>query len=85
MALVVVGLPFGDRRLQRQQRRRTIQGLDLALLIDGENEGLVRRIQIEPDHIAQLFDEMRIPRELELLHPMGLEAVLPPDPLHRHA
>ena len=40
------------------------------------------RIDIKPDHIAQLVDELRIVGELELLDPVRLEAVRAPDALH---
>ena len=33
------------------------------------------RIDIEPDHIAQLLDEFWIVGELELSHPMRLKAM----------
>jgi hypothetical protein len=41
------------------------------------------RIDIKPDDVAQLVDEVGIVRELELSHPMGLEAVRAPDGLDR--
>ena len=40
----------------------TIQGLNLALFIDTKNHGFVRRIQIEPHDIADLFYEEGIGR-----------------------
>ena len=39
------------------------------------------RIDIEPDNIAQLVDELRVVGELELLDPVRLQTVRPPDAL----
>ena len=37
-----------------------------AGLVERKHDGVGRRIDIEPDHVAQLVDEVRIVRELEL-------------------
>ena len=39
------------------------------------------RIDIKPDHVAQLVDELRVVGELELLDPVRLEAMRAPDAL----
>ena len=39
------------------------------------------RIDIKPDHVAQLVDELRIVGELEMLHPVWLETMRVPDAL----
>ncbi len=41
------------------------------------------RVDIEPDDIAQLVDELWVVGELELPNPVGLETVRPPDALDR--
>ena len=50
-----------------------VERLKLALLVERQNDRVGGRIDIEPDHVAQLLDEHRIVRELELAH-----AVRPP-------
>jgi hypothetical protein len=42
-----------------------LERLDLALLVDAQHQGMVGRIEIQPDDIPQLFDEpwMRNPAE----------------------
>ena len=40
--------------LQRQAWLGAIERLDLALLVDREHDGMRRRIDVEPDHVAQL-------------------------------
>src|SRR5258708_13443319 len=66
MALVVVRHGAEPALLQRQARLGAIESLDLALLVERKHDGVGRRIDIEPDHVAQLVDEVRIVRELEL-------------------
>jgi len=41
------------------------------------------RIDIEPDDVAQLVDELRVVGELEVLDPMRLKTVRTPDALDR--
>jgi len=42
-----------------------IQGLNLTLLVGTEHQSLVRRIEVEPDHIRQLLDKLRVSAEFE--------------------
>jgi hypothetical protein len=80
---VVVGHCAGAPLLHRQARLGAVERLDLALLIDRQDDGVVRRIDIEPDDVAQFGDELRVIGQLELTHPMRLQAMRPPDALHR--
>src|SRR5258708_3934924 len=81
MAFVVVGHRSGAARLHRQPRLAAIARLDLALLIDRENDRMGGRIDIEADDVAQLVDKLRVGGELELFHSMRLQSMRPPDPL----
>ena len=81
--LVVVGHRAGAALLHRQAGLGAVERLDLALLVDREHDGVRRRVEIEPDHVAQLLDEPRIVRELELPDPVRLEPVGAPDALDR--
>ena len=74
VADVVVRDPFDVAQSHRQQRLRALEGLDLTLLVDTQHERIIRRIQIQPDHIAKLFDKERIGRELEGPRAMRLHA-----------
>jgi hypothetical protein len=51
---VVVGAPLGQARLHRQHRGGAVQGLDLALLVHAEHHRVLRRRQIQPDHVGHL-------------------------------
>ena len=83
MPHIVVRVAFDLPGPHRQERLRAIQRLDLRLLVDGQHQGAVRRIEIEPDDVAHLLDEQRIFRDLERFAPMGLECKGAPDPAHR--
>src|SRR5438034_2090432 len=41
----------------------SIQSLNLRLLINAENHGLIRRMQVQADNIADLFNEERMGRD----------------------
>ena len=67
----------------RQDRGRPLQGLHLRFLVEAEHHGVLRRVQIQPDHVADLGLEFRIGGELERLDPPGLQVPAAPDPRHR--
>ena len=81
VAFVVVGHRSSTARLHRQAGLGAIKGLDLALLIDREDDGMGGRVDIEADDVAQLVDKLRVGGELELLHPVRLKTVRTPDAL----
>ena len=58
VALVIVGHRTGATILERQTRLRAVERLDLALLVDREHEGVVRRVEIEPDDVLDLLGEI---------------------------
>ena len=83
MSLVVVGHRPGSARLQRPPRLRSLQGVNLALLINTNHEGLVRRIHVQPHDIGQLLDERGIGRQRAGADTMRLQAMRDPDPMDR--
>ena len=83
MALVVMGHRTGAAFLHRQAGLGAVEGLDLRLLIDRKDDGMGGRVDIEPDNIAQLVDELRVVGELELLDPVRLQTMRAPDALDR--
>ena len=54
VALVVVGHGSGAALLHRQAGLGAVERLDLALFVDRQDDGVRRRIDIEPDDVAQL-------------------------------
>ncbi len=81
VAGVVVGLGCGMSWSEGPVGTRALQGLDLALLVDGEHDGMGRRLHVEANHILNLLDEGRAVRALEGADPRRLQAVCLPDPL----
>src|SRR5581483_9335954 len=59
VALVIVGHGPGPALLDGKPRLSAVQRLDLALFIAREDDGVGRRIDIEPHHVAQLLHELR--------------------------
>ena len=81
--LVVMGAALGQAGAQRQHRRGPVQGLDLALLIDADHDGVVRRRQVQARPRRGSSPPARVGAELEGLDPVRLQAPLAPDPGHR--
>ena len=79
IAFVVVGHGAETPLLHGQPRLGAVQCLDLAFLIDGQNDGMGWRIDVKPNDIAQFTDEVRIVRELELPIAVRLQAMGTPD------
>ena len=69
--LVVVRHGAGAALLHRQAGLGAVERLDLALLVDRQHDGMGGRIDVEPDHVAQLVGEVRVVGELELLTRCG--------------
>jgi hypothetical protein len=69
--------------LDGQAGLRAVEGLDLALLVDGEDHRVARRGHVEPDDRRELGEEVGIARALEGADPVRLELVSGPDALHR--
>ena len=72
MANIVVGDSFDISQSNGQHGLSPVKGLYLALLIDGEDDRMVRGVQIEPHDIADFFNEKRITGQLEVLRAMRL-------------
>src|SRR5258705_7718508 len=81
VTLVIMGHGSGAALLYRQAWLGTVQRLDLALLIDGQNHGMGRRVDIEADDVAHLGRELRVGRELERADAVRLKPVRAPDTL----
>ena len=81
VALVVMGHGAGSASLHRQARLGSVEGLDLRLFVDREDDGMGGRIDIQPDNITQFIDELRVFGELELPDPVRLETMRAPDAL----
>jgi hypothetical protein len=61
VALVVMGASLDLPGAHRQRRLGPIEGLDAGLLVDAHHDGVLGRVQVEADDIADLVDELRVP------------------------
>src|ERR1700758_222661 len=80
--LVIMRLSCRQAGPQRKNRLRAVQRLNLAFLIQAEDNRLVRWVDIEPHNVAHFPRKFWVVTEFEGLHSMGLEFVLLPNPLH---
>lgn len=77
-------VPFRPARGEGQDRIQPIQRLDRRFLIDAEDGGMLRRVQIQPNNLGRLVLEVGIVRRQVPLQPMRLEAMPSPDPGDHH-
>ena len=65
MAFVVVREGLQPAGIYRQALLRAVDRLNLTLLVARKQERMLGRIQVQADHVDQLFSELRIVRDLE--------------------
>ena len=82
--VVFKAVAFGAARRQRQHRIQAVQRLDRRLLVGGKHDRVLRRIQVEPDHVGRFLLELRIVRQHVALEPMRLTAGAAPDARDQH-
>ena len=83
MAFVVVGHRPSAALLHRQTGLGAVERLDLALLINREDDGVGGRIDIETDDVPELLDKLRVLRQFERPDTVRRELVSFQDALHR--
>src|SRR5688572_23013627 len=76
-----MSLAFRQAGAQRKNWRGAIERLDLALLIDAQDQCAVGRVQVEAHDVAYFFFELRIVGQFEAFHTMRLDVVALPDPM----
>ena len=81
VADIVVRHTFDITQAHRENGLGAVQRLDLALLIHAQDHGVLGRIKIQTDNIADFFDEKGIIGDFKMALPMGLKAKGAPDPL----
>lgn len=82
VADIVMRLRKDMSSLQRQIRLRALQGLNLVFLIAAEYLRLIRRVEIQPDHIPKLFFEMRIIGQFECVGQVRFQVIGGPVLVH---
>lgn len=79
VALVVVRHRAATARLQGQPRQGAVKRLDLAFLVDRQNDGMGGWGDVEPNHVVQLFGEGLVIGQLEATPAMWRKTVVVPD------
>ena len=85
VALVIMGHGPALAGLERQAWLGPIKRLDLALLVDGDDDSMSGRVHIETNDILDLLGEFWIIGALERPQPMRLEAMGVPQTLNGRA
>ena len=78
VAFVIMGQGPTSARLQRQRRLGAMERLNLALLVDRDDDGVSWRIPVEADDVLDLLGEFGIAGALECADAMRLEAIYLP-------
>lgn len=78
---IVVGHTFDVSQTHGQNRLSPVQGLNLAFLIDTEDHGIFRGVQVEADDVSDFFNEKGVGGDFEMSLPMRLQAESFPDSL----
>lgn len=68
--------------LERQARLGAIQGLNLALLVHTEHDGVLGRKQVQAHHVDQFLNEPLVFAKLERANPMRGQFMGLPDAMH---
>src|SRR5512139_718591 len=80
MARVIMCSPLHLAWPHGQKWLRSVERLNLRLLVHAQHQSSIRRGQIQPHNVSHLFDKKRIFGQLKRLGPMGLQTECPPDP-----
>lgn len=83
VALVIMGHRPGSPLLERQAGLGSVECLNLALLVERQDNRVGGRRDIKADDVTELLDKLRIIGKLELPHAMRPQAVATPDPVNR--
>ncbi|MGC8488129.1 MAG: hypothetical protein ACP5QO_07905, partial [Clostridia bacterium] len=70
---VIVAPPFGAAGQRGEDRWHPVERLNRGLLLHAQDDGPLRRVPIQADHIADLVYEERIRGALEGLGPVRLQ------------
>src|SRR6516225_1471061 len=79
---VIMGLGADVANAQRQTRLRALERLALRFLIAAQHQGLLRRVQIKPDHVPELLFKPLVVGQFEGAREVRLDVVGGPQPLH---
>ena len=82
MTKILKAMPFGSARGERQNRVKSVERLDSALLIDAEDRSVYRWLKIQANDICRLLFKFRVIAGHVTTQPMRLNAEMAPDTAH---
>ena len=84
VAVVLEPMPFEAAGAQGQNGVKAIQGLDVGLLVNAKHRRMLRRIEVEANHVGRLRLEVRIVGQHVAADALGLDSRPRPNPVHQH-
>src|SRR6266481_3922193 len=82
MTKIFKAMPFGSARGERQNRIKSVERLDSALLIDTEDRSVYRRLKVQANDVSRLLFKLRVIASHVTTQPMRLNAEMAPDTAH---
>ena len=82
MTKILKAMPFGSARGERQNRVKSVECLDSALLIDTEDRSVYRRLKVQANDVGRLFFKLRVIAGDVTTQPMRLNAEMAPETAH---
>src|SRR5260221_10544138 len=82
MTKILKAMPFGSASGERQNRVKSVECLDSALLIDTEDRSVYRRLKGEANDVGRLLFKLGVIASHVTTQPMRLNAEMAPDPAY---
>ena len=82
MTKIFKAMPFGSARGERQNRVKSVECLDCALLIDTEHCSVERRLKVQANDVGRLLFKLRVIAGHVPTHSMRLNTEIAPDTAH---
>src|SRR5260221_14541091 len=82
MTKILKAMPFGSASGERQNRVKSVECLDSALLIDTEDRSVYRRLKVEANDVGPLLFKLRVIAGHVPTHSMPLNTEIAPDTAH---
>src|SRR5258707_6673687 len=82
MTKILKAMLFGSASGERQNRVKSVECLDSALLIDTEDRSVYRRLKVEANDVGRLLFKLGVIASHVTTQPMRLNAEMAPDPAY---
>src|SRR6266404_4733930 len=82
MTKILKAMSFGSARGEGQNRVKSVECLDSALLIDTEDRSVYRRLKVQANDVSRLLFKLRVIAGHVPTQPMRLNAEMAPDTAH---